>query len=1139
MSDRTRIYALLVCTSALLTCAAIAQTPARTESIDFFEKRIRPVLVKSCFQCHGGGQTKGGFSLETRGGVLAGGKSGPAVVLGKPEESVLIQALRQTHARLKMPPTGKLPDSVIVDFEKWVAMGLTDPRESMPKATAAGESWQKVLVTRKNWWSLKPVRRPPAPKDEKRNTKNENPIDSFIMAKLVRAGLMPAPQAERSTLIRRAYLTLIGLPPTPQELAEAANDRSPGWYERLVDRLLASPHFGERWARHWMDVVRFGETHGYEWNYEVKEAWRYRDYLVRAFNQDVPYDQLVREHIAGDLLPNPRINTGDKLNESVIGTAFYRFGEVGHDDFIEIGYDVIDNQIDTLSKAFQAATIACARCHDHKLDAVATRDYYALVGILTSSRQIVQTIDSAEVNAEVKKSLRALKPQIRAELASQWVKESSEVGRYLLAAQAAKDKAADAAQRASGLDANRLKKVVAALEAKDPRLEDLHYPWITAAAAKDGTESAWKALGEKYQSEGKQRTEFNVKHFTPFGDFRTSELTGWRADGMGLLDGPSPSGDFSISLDGDTAVSGIFPAGLYTHALSERMNGSLRSPFLPKGKSVSLQVMGGKFGTLRTIPDFRQLADVNQEVKRDHPGWIRIGQNERNTRNYVELVTKSDNPRVPERGTKDKSKAEDPRSYFGIVRAVLSDSGEPPKDELTAFSRLFADPIPRNPEEMGNRYAEVARRATEAWAAGRASDEDSRWLDWFSRIGLLSNSSASGRLSQLVMEYRAAEKKLSEPRVIAAMGDLEDTADHVVFVRGDYKQLGDTVPRRYAEAYCGPNARRSGTGSGRLDLALTLSSPTNPLTARVMVNRLWYHLFGSGIVRTVDDFGHLGDLPSHPELLDWLAAEFIGPTTDHRPPTTEDRKREKKNEIAHAGVVGRRSSVVEKPWSIKRMIRLLVTSDTFKMSGRGSEDARVKDPDNRLLQHYPSRRLEAEAIRDSILTVSARLDRAMYGESIDPYREKPNPERKLISGPLDGNGRRSIYTRITLMELPKFLTVFNLPDAKAAQGKRDVTNVPAQALALLNDPFVINQAEFWGKRLAAESDPSVSARIRRMYLSAVSRQPEPIELSRFEGLVRQLAELHSVPADEILKNPLVWKDTAHAVFNLKEFVYIR
>ena len=1120
MSDRL-LFRLCVALTAFVGAAALAQTaappvskPATAGDLEFFEKRIRPVLAERCLECHGNGKTKGGLSLDTRGSVLKGGASGPAVVLGKPAESLLIQVLRQTHSRIKMPPTGKLPDAVIADFEKWVALSLPDPREtSAPKPSPAAQSWEATVAARRNWWSLKPVRRPVVPRVKSATL---NPIDAFIRHKLQARGLAPAAPADRYILIRRAHLVLTGLPPTPPEMAEAVNDRTPGWYEKLVDRLLASPHYGERWARHWMDVVRYGETHGYEWNYEVKGAWRYRDYLIRALNQDLPYDQFVREHIAGDLLPNQRWNKAERLNESAIATAFYRFGEVGHDDFKEIGYDVIDNQIDTLSKAFQAATIACARCHDHKLDAVSARDYYALVGILTSSRQMIQTLDAPEVNAEVRSALRGRKPAIREELATIWLNEYTSIPQYLRAAQAAKDKAADAARLALGLDAGRLKKLTSALEAKEISLENPLHAWVAAAGTKDGIEPAWNSLGQKYAAENKQRIEFNRKNFTPFADFPRGDLSGWRADGMGLADGPSKSGDFALSADPDTTVTGILPAGLFSHTLSERLNGALRSPFLPKGKSISLRIIGGRSGMLRTIPDFRQLADYNQEIKRDQPGWVRIAQNERNDRNYVELLTKADNPRAVERGAKNKT--EDTRSYFGILQAVLSDTGETPREELNHLLPLFEGAGPKTRDEAAARYAEISRRALEAWKRDSAGGEQALWLDWLLRVGLLSNApAASPRLKELVTAYRETEKKLSEPRVVVGMGDLGDSMDHVVYVRGDYKNIGETVPRRYVNAFCGPGARWNGTGSGRLDLALTLSSPTNPLTARVMVNRVWHHLFGSGIVRTVDDFGHLGDLPSHPELLDWLAAEFMSPGVQ---------------------AIGR-SGIRARPWSVKSLIRLIVTSDTFKAGSRPSADLAVKDPENRLLQHFPARRLDAEAIRDSILAASGRMDRTMFGESIDPYREKPNPERKLISGPLDGNGRRSIYTRITLMELPKFLTVFNLPDAKAAQGKRDVTNVPAQALALLNDPFVTNQADFWGKKLAAETDPSIAARVRRMFRTAVSRLAEPAEISRFESLAMQLADLNSVPPDEILKSAAIWKDIAHAVFNLKEFVYIR
>jgi hypothetical protein len=290
-------------------------------------------------------------------------------------------------------------------------------------------SWDEVLKARRQWWSLQPVKAaaPPAI----RSGDIRNPIDAFLAAKLGEKGLTFAPEADRRTLLRRLSLVLTGLPPSPEEMEAFVNDPSPDTYERQVERLLASPPFGERWTRHWLDVVRFCETHGNEWNYEVHHAWRYRDYLIRAFNDDVPYDRFVREHIAGDLLP-PRWNPRGRFNESVIGTAFYRFGEVNHDDCIglrQIGYDLADNMLDTLAKAFQATTVACARCHDHKLDAVSMKDYHALLGILRSSRAVAHTIDAPDVNAEKLAELQTLKNRNRAALGEAWLLDAREAGR--------------------------------------------------------------------------------------------------------------------------------------------------------------------------------------------------------------------------------------------------------------------------------------------------------------------------------------------------------------------------------------------------------------------------------------------------------------------------------------------------------------------------------------------------------------------------------------------------------------------------------------------------------------------------------------------------------------------------------------
>ena len=407
---------MLLCAAVLFALGQAALGDAETGAgVEFFESRIRPVLIRHCYECHSAASSelKGGLRLDSRDFTRQGGESGPAVVPGDALQSLLLDAIR--HESFEMPPNAKLPEKVIADFETWIAMGAPDPRDQPPSGDQVGElSWRAVLEDRRHWWSLQAVAPAATPAAE-----GEHPIDAFLFAKQRAARIESVKPASGRVLARRLFLTVTGLPPTPAEVEQFVdqyNQDSDAAYESLVDRLLASPHFGEHWARHWMDVVRFAETHGYEWNHEIRDPWRYRDYLIRAFNSDVPYDQLVREHIAGDLLDNPRINERLGINESIIGTAFWRFGELGHDDcveFPEIRFDALDNQIDTFSKAFQALTISCARCHDHKLDAISTKDYYALVGILESCAQVVHTVDSPQRIAEVATKIRELKKELR------------------------------------------------------------------------------------------------------------------------------------------------------------------------------------------------------------------------------------------------------------------------------------------------------------------------------------------------------------------------------------------------------------------------------------------------------------------------------------------------------------------------------------------------------------------------------------------------------------------------------------------------------------------------------------------------------------------------------------------------------
>lgn len=1031
--------------AASLTLALSLCAQAQT-AIEQFERTVRPVLARNCFSCHGPKQQMGGLRVDAREHLIKGGKSGAAIAPGRAAESLLLKAVR--HEGPRMPMGGKLADAEIAAIERWIQDGAAWPKETAAAAQTEAPHWA--------FQAVRAVTPPPGA---------ANPIDAFLNAAISKAALRSTPQADWPTLARRASFILTGLPPTPDDL-RAAN------YDALLDRLLNSAHYGERWARHWMDLVRFAETYGYEWNYETLGAWHYRDYLIRAFNQDLPIDQLIREHIAGDLLAKPRLNPQLNINESVIGTMFYRLGEMGHDDcveFRELRTDVVDNQIDTLTKAFQGLTVSCARCHDHKLDPIPTEDYYALYGVITSARQVTKSLDLPAVHQPAMERLRALKPRIRAELAALW---------------------SQAVITPAQLES-------LTRDDKSSAIESPLYAWEN--------QSDWAALAARYRDENRKRAAFNQEHFRPFADFR-SGFAGWQTDGDGLTEGASKPGDFAIAPEGNTGVTGIFPSGVYTHTLSERLNGVLRSPFLPKDrKFVSLELMGGKLGARRTIVDNCMLGEDYTPINEPAPKWMKTGtlSKEKNLPVYLELATKFDNPRLPDRPGKianyKQEQLDSPGSFFGVRRVVLHDTDESPRDELTPLLRLFEDSAaPQTPEQAAARYTAILRRAARAWSNGAADDNDAWWLDWFAR-----NNLAPNRATASINEYRAIEATLTRPRVVNAMTDYGEGYDMPVFRSGNPKALGDPAPRRYLKILTG-GERFQTMGSGRKELADWIATNRNPLTARVMVNRIWHHVFGRGIVASVDNFGRFGDEPSHPELLDSLADRFV-----------------------------------RENWSLKQLLRVMLSSDAFRRSSTPDPGAAKADPQNLLLTHYPVRRLEAEAIRDSILAASGRLDRTLYGTSVQPHRDDPKEYRKLISGPLDGAGRRSIYLKVTRMEGSSFLDLFDFPPPAQTRGARDITNVPPQALGLLNDPFVIEQAAFWAGRLLSDQSATPEARIASMFQSALQRPPQPDEQERFRGLAAELASLHHVPREQLMQSREVWKDVAHSILNLKEFLYVR
>ena len=1024
--------------SILIAAPLFAQADA-----EFFESRVRPVLAKNCYACHGAKKQFNGLRVDSREALLQGGKRGAAMLPGAPGESLIVRAIRREPGVTAMPAGSKLAAGEIASIEEWIRRGATWPTGNAPAAEVA-DWYERAAGTH---WSFQPVKAPALP--AVRNAAwPRNEIDRFILAGLEAKGLTPAPPANPQTFARRLSLMLTGLP--------AEGD---------VDRLLGSPHFGEQWARHWMDVMRYGETRGYEWNYEVVGAWRYRDYLIRAFNADVPFDRLVREHVAGDLLDQPRTNARERLNESVIGTTFFRLGEAGHDDcikFRELSLDVVDNQIDTLGKAFQGLTLSCARCHNHKLDPIPTADYYGLFGILNSSRAVTHTIDLPQPFPDAD----ALKRGIRVELTRLWTQQ---------------------------LDTLRP-------DAKKAACDDPVFPWLAMRnTAPERFAEVWRELAARYKDEGAAREQFNRASFTPYLDW-----SAWSMGGLGLR--MARSGDFAPATEGERVLTSIVPAGLHTNLYTDRWNGTLRSPLLPKThKYVSLRLMGGRLASRRTVLDNCAIGEGYKPLQNDSPVWHRLDTIAvEKLPAFIEVITKADNPRIPDRPGVLKETPDElasPRSYFGAMRAVLHDTAETPREELSHLARLFDGPAPASLDELATRYRKLAKQAL----AGQ-TDGDVRWLDSFLRHGMFSNDrNASPKLAELVAAYRALEAKLPAPRVVDGLADAGAGFDAPILITGDPHSPGAIAPRHFLSRIGHTKSAAFGAaGSGRRELAEVLASPANPLTARVMVNRVWHHMFGRGLVATVDNFGREGERPTHPALLDYLAARFI-----------------------------------EEGWSVKKLVRTIVESRTFQQASVSNKSAQDVDPRNTLLHHFPARRLPAEGVRDSILHTSGRLDRTLYGPSIAPPRDNPQDYRRLFGGPLDGAGRRSIYTQVTRMEGSRFLEIFDYPSPMAARGARDVTNVPAQALALMNDPFVMDQAQVWAERLVHDGAMSVESRVNSMFQLALNREASPVERLRFAGLAAELASLHKAPSDRVLAATAVWRDLAHTIFNLKEFVYIQ
>lgn len=1081
---------------ALLAAAGFPEgatgAPAVEGDLEFFESRVRPVLSVQCHSCHGPEiETPfAGLRLDSRQALLEGGDSGPAIVPGDPGSSRLIQVL--LGKPVLMPPTGRLDSEAVEDLAAWVRMGAPWPDEAVP-----GEGAERAFdleARRQEHWAWQPVSKvePPEVAD---TAWPSSPIDRFLLRGLEERDLRPADPADRRTLIRRLSFDLTGLPPAPSEVEEFVRDRSPDAYVRLVRRMLDSDHFGERWARHWMDLVRYADSHGSEGDPKVAEAWQYRDYLVRALNADVPYDQLVREHLAGDLLDDPRIDPVEGINESMLGTAHLRVVELGYqpvDPWVE-RVKWTDNQIDVISKAFLGLTVSCARCHDHKFDAISQEDYYALFGVLYGARPTMRAVDAPAVLRRNETELRDLKSRIREKVADAWIAESGALGERI--------------RRGEDVAVRRAEEEAACDESSP-----LH-AWMTLSdQGAEGFGEAWNRLRADWERRIESRAARNQEDFERIWDLSGADYARWISHGAGTNGTPSPPGEFHVRHEGELVLEGIYPGGAYTHLLTTKHAGVMQSPrFEIESDYISVKVLGGDFSFARLIVENYPLPGGGIYHQRYSPRSDRMQWAQWKTEfwkgftGYIEFTTREDSTNfvLDPIDARKKPRPERPkhgRSAIGAAAVAFHARAGEPRPTVEPVLYFLDAEAPDSPADLPQVLSSQLAVAAADWRDGRLDERQAAFLDYFARIGLLPRE--MGRIPgirPLIEEYRRLEAEVPVPRRFPGIVE-ESSPDQPLLVRGDPGKPGDPVPRRLLKALGGKAYENPRTV--RLRLAEEMASPSNPLAARVMANRIWGRLFGRGIVATPDNFGALGERPSHPELLDYVAGRFV-----------------------------------DGGWSIKGLVETLVTTSAYRMGSAPSPEALELDPSNALLQHMPVRRLEAEAIRDAVLAVSGRLDTAMFGgraASGGMYEEGRGGD-----GSEYGDDRRSVYQQILRNRTNPFLEVFDQPTPSTTRGRRDETNVPAQSLAMMNSPFVASSAEAWGRRLAEGEGHSVESRVSFMYAKALGRPPTSRERSDATGFVAALAQEEGLAERSVLGEPKVWSRLAHALFNFKEFIYVR
>ncbi|MFO0937267.1 MAG: PSD1 and planctomycete cytochrome C domain-containing protein [Gemmataceae bacterium] len=855
--------------SPLLATMALAGPPSK--EVDFFETKIRPILVEKCQQCHGEKKQSGGLRLDTFEGFTAGSDEGPVVVKGKPRESKLFKSVKR-EGEHPMPPQTPLPAEQVALLSEWISQGAVYP-PSEKKAAAV------VKPDPKQHWAYRPLVEPAVPADRGRTE-----IDRYVNARLKDASLSMNTPTDRRTLLRRLSFDLVGLPPTYEEIAQFESDTDPKAVEKVVDRLLASPHFGERWARHWMDVARYSDSKGYVFTEDrnFPYSYTYRDYLIKAFNGDKPYDQFIMEQLAADRMDRK----GD--DKSLAAMGFLTLGR----RFLNNNHDIIDDRIDVAMRGLMGLTVGCSRCHDHKYDPIPIADYYSLYGVFAGSREPSEP--------------PLLEPKSKENLA---------------------------------FEAELARKEKAAQDYADKMYAEALAPFRTAESARD-------YLLAIHDSKGKSPKE--VDQILMDRKLRQAIFDRWKARLA------------QSEKNRDPIFSAWFAAS--TLATDD-------VPLLGPSLAVSL---------------------VEAKV------------------------------------------AVDPR----ILSAFEANPPRSMRDVATVYGQaLFAATLSK--EASAKPLASLLIGPDAAPSLPIPTEAD--------KVVPIAVKKGYRTLRNDAQKFRA----LSPDAPARAMSLIDNDSPYqpVVFLRGNPNNRGPQVPLQFLGFLSGPNRKPFTNGSGRLDLARAIADPKNPLTARVYVNRVWAHLFEEGLVRSPSDFGMRTDPPSHPALLDWLAANFI-----------------------------------KHQWSTKWLIRQIVLSEAYQQQSAPTEHASLKDPENRLLSHQHLKRHDFETLRDSMLFAAGTLDLSMHGRSVD-----------LFSQPF--TTRRTLYGTVDRQNLPSALRAFDfaLPDQHTPQRFR--TTVPQQALYLMNAPFVVAQAKALADRPEVKQAQGIEGQVNSLFKLTLGRLPSTEELS--------------------------------------------